>query len=104
MSVTNTDKSVKFKVGDEVIISRFKNIFGKSYASNWFEEVFLKKLKMLFCRYRKETNQTEFKMEKVVKKKDDKDCVNWEDYNNSFNSPIDKKDLFSRTIHSFNTK
>ena len=43
-------------------------------------------------------------MAKEVKKKDDKDCVNWKDYNNLFNSPIDKKDLFSRTIHSFNTK
>ena len=47
----NTDKEInnkdpKFKVGDHVRISNYKNIFGKSYTPNWSEEVFvIKKIK-----------------------------------------------------------
>ena len=33
------DKDSKFKVGDRVRISRYKNIFAKGYTPNWFEEV-----------------------------------------------------------------
>ena len=36
---TNT-KSPKFKVGDNVRISKHKNIFAKGYVPNWSEEVF----------------------------------------------------------------
>ena len=39
------------------------------------------------------TNQKEFKIEKVLKRKGDKLYVKWKGYNNSFNSWIDKKDL-----------
>ena len=38
-------------------------------------------------------NQQEFRIEKVIKRKDDKLCVKWKGYDNSFNSWIDKKDL-----------
>ena len=31
-------KSSKFKVGDHVRISKYKNIFAKRYASNWSEK------------------------------------------------------------------
>ena len=31
----------KFKVGDHVRISRYKNIFAKVYTPNWSEEVFV---------------------------------------------------------------
>ena len=31
----------KFKVGDHVWISKYKNIFAKGYSQNWSEEVFL---------------------------------------------------------------
>ena len=31
----------KFNVGDHVRISRYKNIFGKGYVANRFEEVFV---------------------------------------------------------------
>ena len=31
----------KFKVGDHVRISKYKNIFAKGYTPNWFEEVFV---------------------------------------------------------------
>ena len=47
----NTDKEIndkdpKFKVGDHVRISKYKNIFAKSYTPNWSEEVpVIKKVK-----------------------------------------------------------
>ena len=34
-------KDPKFKVGDHVRISKFKNIFANRYAPNWSEEVFV---------------------------------------------------------------
>ena len=43
------DKYPKFKVGDCVRISKYKNIFAKGYTPNWSEEVFvIKKVKILF--------------------------------------------------------
>ena len=39
------------------------------------------------------TNQKEFRIEKVIKRKDDKLYVKWKVYDNSFNSWIDKKYL-----------
>ena len=33
------DNYPKFKVGDYVRISKYKNIFAKGYTPNWFEEV-----------------------------------------------------------------
>ena len=47
----NTDKEInnkdpKFKVGDHVRISKYKNIFAKGYTPNWSEKVFvIKKVK-----------------------------------------------------------
>ena len=35
------DKGPKFKVGDHVRISNYKNIFAEGYAPNWSEEVFV---------------------------------------------------------------
>ena len=34
-------KDPKFKIGDHVRISKYKNIFAKGYAPNWSEEVFV---------------------------------------------------------------
>ena len=34
-------KNPKFKVGDHVRISKYKNIFAKGYTRNWSEEVFV---------------------------------------------------------------
>ena len=34
------DKDPKFKIGDFVRISKYKNIFAKNYVPNWSEEVF----------------------------------------------------------------
>ena len=35
------DKNPKFKVGDYVRISKYKNIFAKGYSPNWSEEIFV---------------------------------------------------------------
>ena len=39
------------------------------------------------------TNQHEFRIEKIFKKKGDKLYIKWKGYNNSFNTWIDKKDI-----------
>ena len=107
------DKDPKFKVGDHVRTSKYKNIFAKRYTPNWSENVFvISKIKNIIpwtyvindlngeeiieTFYEKglqKTNQKEFRIEKVLKRKGDKLCVKWECYDNSFNSWIDKKDL-----------
>ena len=103
----------KFKVGNHVRISKYKNIFAKRYTQNWSEEVFVvskskdavpctyvisslnvKKIAGSF--YEKElqkTSQEKIKIEKVFKRKGNKLYVKWKGYDNSFNSWIDKKDL-----------
>ena len=109
----DSDKDPKFKVGDHVRISKYKNIFAKGYTPNWSEEVFVvSKIKntvswthvinningeeITGTFYEKElqkTNEQEFRIEKTIKRKDDKLYVKWKGYNISFNSWIDKKDL-----------
>ena len=114
----NTDKEInnkdpKFKVGDRVSISKYKNTFAKGYTPNWSEEAFvIKKVKntvswtyaindlngeeIIGTFYKKElqkTNQEEFRIEKVIKRKGDKIYVKWKGYDNSFNSWIDKIDI-----------
>ena len=112
-SEETNEKDPKFKVGDNVRISKYKNIFAKGYTPNWSEEVFVvnkiqntvpwtylindlngEEIKGSF--YEKElqkANQKEFRIEKVIKKKGDKLYVKWKGYNNSFNSWINKKDI-----------
>ena len=108
----SNEKDPKFNVGDHVRISKFKNVFAKSYTPNWSEEIFVVKKKntvswtyiisdlngekIVGSFYEKElqkTNQKEFRIEKVIKRKGNKLYVKWKGYNNSFNSWIDKKDL-----------
>ena len=36
-----SEKDSKFKVGDHVRISKYKNIFAEGYTPNWSEEIFL---------------------------------------------------------------
>ena len=105
------NKDPKFKVGDHVRISKYKNIFAKGYMPNWSEAIFvIKKVRntvpwtyiindlngeeIFGTFYEKElqgTNQQEYRIERVIKKKGDKLYVKWKSYNNSFNSWIDKK-------------
>ena len=35
------DKDPKFKVGDNIIISKYKNIFAKGYSPRWSEGFFV---------------------------------------------------------------
>ena len=106
------NKDPKLKIGDVVRISKYPNTFRKRYTPNWSGEVFvIKKFKntvsstyvindlngeeIVGIFYEKElqkTNQTEFRIEKIIKKKGDKLYVKWKRHNNSFNSWIDKKD------------
>ena len=85
------DQDRKFKVGDFVRMSKFKDIFVKGCTPNWSEEVFMiKKIKnrvpciyvisdlnleeITGTFYEKElqkTNQQELRIEKVIKKKGD---------------------------------
>ena len=37
----HNEKKSKFKVGDRVRITRYKNIFAKVYAPNWSSEIFI---------------------------------------------------------------
>ena len=104
------DKGAKFKAADHVRISKYKNIFAEGYTPNWSEEVFVvSKIKNtvswtyvindLNCEviigtfYDKElqkTNQQEFRVEKVNKRKSNKLYVKSKGYHNSFNSWIEK--------------
>ena len=88
-------------------------IFAKRYTPNWSEEVFvIIKIKntvpltyvisdlngeeIIGSFYEKElerTNQEEFRIEKVLKRKGNKLYVKWKGYDDSFNSCVDKKDI-----------
>ena len=105
------DKDPKFKVGDHVRSSKYKNVFAKGYTRNWSEEVFVvSKIKntvpwtyvtndlngweIIGTFYEKElpkTSQKELRIEKVIKRKGNKLYVKLKVYDNSFNSWIDKK-------------
>ena len=116
----NIDKEVnvnnpKFKVGDHVRLSKYKNIAAQGYTPNCSEEdFFIKKMKnpvqwtyvindlngeeIIGTFYEKELqkiDQEEFIIEKVTKKKGDKLYVKWKGYDSSLNSWIDKKDLLN---------
>ena len=96
---SSEDVNVKLKVGHIVKISKYKNIFAKGYTPNWSEEVLvIKKVKntvpwtyvindlngeeVVGTFYEKElqkTNQKEFRIKKVIKRKDNKLYLNEED-------------------------
>ena len=79
-------KDPRFKIGDHVRISKYKNIFAKVYTPNWSEEVFaISKIKntvpstylindlndeeitgSFYEKELQETNQKEFRIEKVI--------------------------------------
>ena len=86
------DKDPKFKVADHVRISKYKNIFANGCTQNWSEEAFvIKKVKntvtwtyiindlngeeiigIFYEKEQQKTNQPEFRIEKVIKRKGDK--------------------------------
>ena len=100
----------KFKIGDHVGVSKYKNIFAKGYTLNWSKEVsVIKKIRntvpwtyviddlngeeiteTFYEKKLQRIDQQEFRIEKVIKKKGDKLYVKWKGYDNSFNSWIYK--------------
>ena len=88
----SNEKGPRFKVGDRVKISKYKNVFAKGYTQNWSEEVFVvSKIKNTVSLtyvindvngepitgsfYEKElqkTSQEKFRIENVLKRKGDK--------------------------------
>ena len=78
-----------FKVNDHVRISKYKNTFAEEYAPNWSDKIFVvKKIKNIvpwtyvisdlngeetvgsfYEKELQETNQKEFRIEKVIKRK-----------------------------------
>ena len=108
-----TKKYPKFKVGDHVRMSKYKNIYTKGYTQNWSEEIFMiSKIKntvpwtyvisdlngepitgKFYEKELQKTSQEKFRIEKVIKRKGDKLYVKWKGYDNSFNSWINKKGI-----------
>ena len=94
-NVDSNEKDPKFQVGDHVKISKYKNILANGYTPNWSEEVFvISKTKntvpwtyvrnylngeeIVGTFYEKElqkTKQEEFRIEKVIRRKQNKLCV-----------------------------
>ena len=101
------------KVGDRVRFSKYNNIFAKGFVPNWSEEVFIvneikntvpwtytnsdlngeKVIGTFYEKKLQKTNQKEFRIEKVLKRKGDKLYVKWKGYDYSFNSWINEKDI-----------
>ena len=98
----NNKEDPKFKVGDQIRILKYKNIFAKGYIPNWSDEAFLiKKVKNTvswtyvirdlkgeeivgkFCEKKlQKANQTKFRVEKVIKRKGGKLYVKRKGYDN----------------------
>ena len=85
------DKNPKFKIGDNVRISIYKNIFAKGYTPNWSEIFVIRKVKntapwayvindlnggKIVGTFNenelRKVNQYAFRIEKVIKRKGDK--------------------------------
>ena len=107
------DIDPKFKVGDNVRVSKYENIFAKEYTPNCFKEIFLIKtfknsiqwtyvindlngeeiIGTFYDEEMQKINQKELRLEKVTKRKRSKLYVKWKGYNNSFANWIGKKNL-----------
>ena len=90
-SKETNNKNPKFKIGDIVIISKYKNMFANVYASNWPKDVLVvKKVKntvlwtyvindlkgreiagMFYEKELQKTYQKQFRIEKIIKKNGD---------------------------------
>ena len=47
----NNKEDLKFKIGDHVRISKYKNIFAKGYVPSWPEEFFVIKMLKILCHW-----------------------------------------------------
>ena len=95
----SNEKYLKCKTGDHVRVSKYKNIFAKGYTQNWLEETFVvSKIKntvpwtyaisdlnietisgMFYEKELQKTNQKEFRIEKMIKRKADKMYIKGKD-------------------------
>ena len=107
----------KCSIGDNVRITKYKNLIDRGYTQRWAEEVFkISKIQLTipvtykitdyngeqiqgsfmnknFKRHHKKT----FRIEKVFKRQGDKSLVKWMGYLKSFNSWIDTKAMVKLT-------
>lgn len=104
----------KFKVGDHVRISKYKNLFEKGYTPNWTAEIFqVRKVRYTYPYtyllqdykgneiiggfYQHEIQKAMypdvFLIEKVLRRKGNKEYVKWLGFDSSHNSWIDKEDV-----------
>ena len=102
----SNEKDPRFKVGDNVRISKYENVFATGYTQNWSEEAFFVsniKNTVLWTYvisdlngepitgsfYEKElqkTSKEKFRIEKVLKRKSDKLYDKWKGYDSRFSS------------------
>uniref|UniRef100_A0A6V7KEI4 Chromo domain-containing protein n=1 Tax=Bracon brevicornis TaxID=1563983 RepID=A0A6V7KEI4_9HYME len=106
----NRTKNVKFKVGDHVRISKYKTVLEKGYTPNWTTEIFKiikiqntntttylledrNKERVEGAFYQEELAKVKypdvFLVEKVLKRKGNKEFMKWLGFNSSYNSWID---------------
>ena len=103
----------KFSVGDEVRITKKKEVFEKGYTTRWTEEIFTIKeiretnpitykledlqgeeIKGTFYEPElQKTKQQIYRIEKVIEKEKGRSFVKWKGYPEKFNSWVDNKDL-----------
>ena len=105
----NVDSNKK-RLSCQIFEKHYKNIFAKEYALNWSEVFVISKIKnkvpwtyvindlngdeIIKTSHEKElhkTNQDEFRIEKVIKRRGNKLYVKWKGYDSSFHSWIGKK-------------
>ena len=107
----------KFSIGDNVRITKTKNIFDKGFIQRWTEEVFtISKIQLtisvtykitdyngeeiqgsLYEQELQKTSQDVFRIEEILVRKGDKSLVKWMGYPKSFNSWIDAKAILKLT-------
>ena len=91
----------------QIILKNFLWLKGKNTLPWIYVDTDLKGEEIAEIFYRKKkkmqkTNQKEFSVEKVIKRKRDKLYIKWNGYDNYFNSWIDKKDIINQWIFSRN--
>lgn len=113
-SVIGFNRKHKFHINDYVRISKYKTIFEKGYTPNWSTEIFqiskilpthpttyylidLNGEKIKGCFYAEELQHTKNKdvylVEKVLKRKGNKELVKWLGFDNKHNSWIERDEL-----------
>ena len=107
-------KTVKFKIGDTVRISKYKRkTCDKGYTPNWTEEVFMiDKIQLtnpvtykirdlkgepiegsFYTEELQKTDHNIYRIEKIIRKTKNKALVKWKGYPDEFNSWVELKDL-----------